>query len=225
VRVSSTNRGRERQPASFYPTHPKYVAPLLVWLEEHGYRFDTVYDPCAGEGHILQAAADRGYRTLARELREECEPALRAVAQHVEIGDALVLPVPDLPTGAVVSNNPFTLNLPLISRYRDCGVCASFLAPLNLLGGKERRPWWLQNRPAHQLTLDSRPAFMAVCKGRKTATQKVRACDRTYPLGTRGACECGGLIGDGTDSCNYAWLVYSREPRAAPPLDWLEVRP
>lgn len=74
--MSSTNRGGQRSEADNYPTPPWCVHRFLERLE---LPTDGVwFEPCAGEGAIIQAAADMGVKPywVANELRPEARPLL-----------------------------------------------------------------------------------------------------------------------------------------------------
>jgi len=221
--VSATNRGSKRQEADYYPTPAWATEALLGWSRRaYGPDFE-VLDPCAGDGAILRVAKARGFVVRrAIEIRPEMAPALHEVATSVTIGDALRLPkVSGVCIDWVITNPPYSLAREFIEAWRPLAHLAAFLLRLNFFGSKGRSAWLRgAGRPAHVLVLDRRPAFVAVCKGAKT----IKGCGATYPLGTKGRCECGGSIADGTDSTEYAWFVWEREDVEHTKLDILEVK-
>ena len=208
--MSSTNRGAKRIEADFYPT-PAWCTRALLSVLKLDFN-SIVLDPCAGDGAILKVASSELNVVCAAELREECREPLKAIChQNVEICDALG-PGSRLwpPLAAVITNPPFSL----FERFIDAYVherkppVAAFLLRINALGGQDRAAWWHGREPSAILVMPRRPAFVAVCKG--VSKLKKKGCGASFPIGTRGLCGCGGTIGDGTDSCEYAWFVFDR---------------
>lgn len=230
--MSATNRGTVRREADYYPTDPRETAKVYHWLRRHDYvdRRSAVIDPCAGEGAILRALREQGHEGFLRglELRVECEPELAKV-DRVGLGCELRVGVDSLNPNrgpadrawryeTVITNPPFSLAREFVDAWAKPSSLAAMLLPLSLLGSEERAEWWTTVRPAHVLVLSQRPSFVAVCKGRAG----VKGCGKTYPKGSRGTCECGGKIADGTDAMTYAWFVWAARPRpGVPALDWI----
>lgn len=236
--MSSTNRGAERSDADFYPTPPPPTRAFLRWMRASGLNPSLVVDPCAGDGAILRVVAADGYRVGGLELREECRTALDAVVPGGALyGDALAPcgEVAELrnvlryvPGAVIVTNPPYGKAREFIETWAPCVDWSAWLLRLNFYGSKKRSKWLRgKGRPSNVLSLDDRVAFCAVCKGiaKKAGSARVKGCGRSYPLGTKGRCVCGGTIGDGTDSCEYAWFVFpGRGARAlTTQLDLLEV--
>lgn len=227
--MSATGRGAVRVTSDYYPTPDAATDALLAWAERTGLLDDVmrVVDPCAGDGAILRRVKHRyAMAVVAVELREECRFELEmSGVGSIHIGDALDRSNPEVRHAvrqsytAVVTNPPFSLAREFVEHYRDAGQFAAFLLRLPFLGSQARAPWWVANPPAHVLVLPERPAFVAVCKGR--SKPKAKGCGRSYPLGTRGACACGGAIGDGTDNTEYAWFVWrGHTGRGQTCIDW-----
>lgn len=230
--MSATNRGTARREADYYPTDPRETAKVYHWLRRYDYvdRETPIVDPCAGEGAILKALRVQGHQGFLRglELRTECAAELIKVQRagldcDLRVGcDSL-----DLKRNTtdrlwqdetVITNPPFGLAREFVDAWAKPAMLAAMLLPLSLLGSEERAEWWPTVRPAHVLVLSQRPSFVAVCKGGDGA----KGCGKTYPKGTRGTCECGGKIADGTDAMTYAWFVWTQLPRrTVPALDWI----
>lgn len=116
----------------------------------------------------------------------------------------------------VVTNPPFGIAQRVIEKV--LALCdradvssdhfeAWFLLRVGFLGTGERSEFLRRNMPSNILVLSDRPKFVSVCKG--AATQD--ACGRTYPLGHAERCECGGTVGKGSDSSEYAWVCWRRK--------------
>lgn len=220
--MSSTNRGAARRPADYYPTPAWAVRALLRALDlPFG---ASVLDPCAGDGAILRVA--RGMieaRCVAIELEERHRGPLQVVCDGaVHIADALDFPEMASIAGVrpvVITNPPFSLMREFIGRWA-VNRMAAFLLPSSYFRGQKHASWWQGKEPGRLLQLPRRPAFVAVCKGLSaTKTRKrQKGCGRSYPLGLRGVCECGGNISDGTDSQDYVWALWGFD---GPPIQVL----
>ena len=212
--MSSTNRGAERRIEDFYPTPPDVTEAAFIWLKSRGFleRVSRVVDPCAGDGAILRIAGAYGYACEAVELRGECAELLSRYS--CTIGDALgpdTAPVRSMVAhngrssqAAVLTNPPFEHAAEFIATWAPLVDWSAWLLPLSRLGFMQ------PIQPSRVGILDWRPSFMATCKGiaKTKSREKVKGCKRNYPKGTRGHCVCGGTIGDGTDSKDYAWFLY-----------------
>lgn len=234
--MSSTNRGAERRPADNYPSPPWIVRAVYTWLLRYGYVTPEtpIVDPCAGDGAVLHELRRLGHVGYQRaiELRPECVSDLVTLPglRHVHCpADALTSELRPWPNEVTITNPPFSSAQGFVEIWTPAPseptpAVVAMLLPTGFLGGGGRATWWPRHRPAHLLLLSDRPAFVAVCKGKSATatTSAAKGCGRPYPLGTKGRCECGGSIGDGTDSCTYAWTIWARETRpCAPAFDWL----
>lgn len=224
--MSSTNRGAIRVPKDAYLT-PAWCVRALLRTGVFPLDNLSVLDPCAGEGNILRVCRDEYSATCqAIEIREECRPALREICgPHVFIADALADQFSFGLDPVVITNPPYSLTHQFIAEWALDGP-AAFLLPSSYFRGQKRAEWWQGKEPTRLIQLPRRPAFVAVCKGlSKTSTRpRVKGCGLSYPIGTRGVCECGGNIGDGTDSQDYVWACWGVEPGPRPiqvvPMEW-----
>lgn len=186
--MSSTNRGNERSPADNYPTPTFCIDRLLEAVSLPG---GVWYEPCAGEGAIIQAVNDRrsdvqwraveyrqaGHEELCRRL-----PGVVAVC-----GDALD-PYPflsEFPLGqpqVVITNPPFSIAFELLQHLmrEHPEAHIAFLLRINFWGSKKRHDFFTKY-PPDTYVLPNRPSF----KGAGT-----------------------------TDSIEYAWFVWPPSPRA-----------
>lgn len=192
--------------------------PMLRHIEREAWHPDgaTLLDPCAGDGAICRAVRQQSpWVPECIELNEAHRTPLARACGYAEadvrIMDGLTYRgrLSNSAVG-VLTNTPFSGFEHWIARWAPGRSFAAFLLRINALGGQARADWWRKYRPAALCVLPKRVAFVAVCKGKpKTkASQRVKGCGRSYPIGTGGTCECGGQIADGTDSCEYAWFTY-----------------
>lgn len=223
--MSATNRGAERVPNDFYVTPGWCVRALgraVPYMTQAGLEY---CDPAAGDGAILKELVGG---TAAVEIRDEMLQSLSRACDTALIADALgdderVVDLRSDRLLTVVTNPPFSLAKDFIEKWAG-GRRAAFLLRLNFLGGQGMADWWQRWRPAQIHVLPRRPVFVAVCRGlSKTKTrQQVKGCGKSFPAGTRGKCDCGGTIGDGTDATEYAWFLWGvpAEPLSVVPLEY-----
>lgn len=236
--MSATNRGTERRDADYYPTPPPPIRALVRWLRARPEMEPAlVVDPFAGNGALVRVVRDAGLRVGAMELRAECRADLEAVvpggpvigdALEGAAGDALRRRLLCVPHAAGWTNPPFSRARQCITTWAPVFTWSAWLLRLAFYSSESRGAWLRgPDRPAYVLALDKRVQFVAVCKGlSRTKTRKrQKGCGRTYELGTRGTCVCGGVIQDGSDATEYAWFVFWGRGRRASStvLDLLEV--
>ena len=195
--MSSTNRGGKRSEADWYSTPPWCTHRLLEKCDLPG---GIWYEPCAGEGAIIQAVklslvqpggCDAGMshtpvKWYANELREDAEPLLKkwVSPELTTFGDyldeALKTP-PSEEVRVVITNPPFRIAYEVLQRslagFPNAHV--ALLLRLNFWGSVKRRRF-LATFPADTYVMPNRPDF----------------------------------IGHGkTDSPEYAWFVWPPSPR------------
>lgn len=188
--MSATGRAAGRIAGDFYGTPRPYVLALLPELFPRGPDvWSTIHDPCAGDGAILSAMIEAGFRSSALS-GGEIDPVLRmfCAAETTVIptlGDYLAGP-PSPPSGGpdmIVTNPPYSLALPFaeraLSHVRPGGVVAFFLR-LGFLAALERSEFH-EKHPARILICNPRPSFARFIKGGKVTT---------------------------TDASEYAWFVW-----------------
>lgn len=219
--MSSTNRGAIRADADFYPTPPPPVRLFLSWVDRGLVpRPRLIVDPCAGNGSLIRTVREHGYQVGAMELQPDFRPELDAVVPGGAVygdalgsaaGEALRRAVERTEDVAVLTNPPFSKAREFIDAWAPVVTWSAWLLRLNFYAGKKKHRWLtVDRRPSHVLSLAERVAFVAVCKGVTKAKDREarKGCGLAYALGTRGKCECGGTIADGTDSIEYAFLVF-----------------
>jgi hypothetical protein len=213
--MSATNRGSERQPDDYYTTPSWAVAAILPHLGlgggekfANGCTVPTVLDPACGNGALLKAAqlhwgprcycagidiADRGWPgTIVRDaLSDEPWPKAKLI----------------------LANPPFSLAMEFLKRsLREVaeGGDVAFLLRIAWLAGQERAKFHKAHR-SDVFVLPRRPSFTEHLRWHdvrcnmlfapKKPGGKQAQCDREF--GHDGQC-----MTIGTDSADYAWLVF-----------------
>lgn len=162
--MSSTNRGKQRAEADFYPTPHWCVDRLLqklklpsgLWLE-----------PGAGNGDIIRAvsATRTDINWAASELRPECAQVLRRAAPDivVRIGNFLGQEAADFElTGekfdVAIGNPPFRHAIAFVRHALTMADHVVLLLRLNFLGSQERADFMRETGPDIYI-LPDRPSF------------------------------------------------------------------
>ena len=166
--MSSTNRGSERLIADNYPTPHWCVHRLLDRVRVLRPHL-RMWEPCAGEGAIVDAVSLWGMKTHAAaptwavtELREECEAALKTkpFVTEVVVGDVLTTAVPEAVDWAI-TNPPFYFSFEilqhLLNSLPDSHV--TLLQKLNWLGTPMRSAFFSE-QPPDVYVLPNRVSFM-----------------------------------------------------------------
>jgi hypothetical protein len=186
--MSATGRGAVREKDDFYET-PAWCTSLILdaLTAELGISpmVDTVLDPFAGRGAILDVATARRFRTIGIEIDADrssaCESKPRESKPHcVRCADALSETLrwvhPDDGNVVIVTNPPYRLAMQCVDRAikEARGSIVAMLLRLNWLAS-QRRAAWHRAHPSHVYVLPRRPSFTE----------------------------------DGhTDACEYAWFVW-----------------
>lgn len=66
IALYSHGSTQDRNPADDYPTPAGFIHPLMDWLNLE--TSNTLWDPCAGGGHLVKVLRDRGYTAQANDL-------------------------------------------------------------------------------------------------------------------------------------------------------------
>ncbi len=200
--MSATHRTKEQKAAStdFYAT-PKWAVEAI--MSPAGLHGDYIFDPCAGNGAILEAFAENNapdHALAGIELDEKLVDGFKVphLAKNVTVRDALS-PESWGVRQHVVMNPPFQLAEAFIRRaLKEVAPQQNVVALLRLgfLEGLARMPLHLEY-PSNIFILPRRPSF----------------------------------TGSGTDASAYAWFVWGNyvggqwsilevPERAARPVDW-----
>jgi len=184
--MSSTKRGGQRTPADAYPTPPWCVHRLLdrVTLPS-----GLWYEPCAGDGAIVQVVNSRlpNVAWALNELRSEMDETLRRLEPMapVSVGDILDPETPLPPrdkTVCIITNPPYRIAWELLHKMlREFpNSYIVLLLRVNFIASKGRHGFMSQYMP-DVYVLPNRPGFKAWGK---------------------------------TDSPEYGWFVWKPWPRA-----------
>ena len=137
--MSATNRGRERNPRDFYRTPAWCTEALLNYVE----LLPEVFDPCCGDGAILEVLKDEGHKVYGLELdAASAMEASQIIGAPVAVGDYLDEGRGHPPHCDVVMNPPYRQAADFIRTALDRSgprqkVCA--LLRLNFLGSSRKR--------------------------------------------------------------------------------------
>ena len=212
--MSATGRAGSRVEKDNYPTPYWAIAALLDALGQK-VTGQVVLDPCCGDGRVLFMATQYGASAVVGVEVREGAAAEAQVHGAVLHGDALQLArAGQLPEYTMAATNPpFSLAEEFIQEIAlKCRQSTYWLLPLSFLASQTRSRWLKHNMPRSVLVFPARPSFIAVCKGRDAHVEErrdaVKPCGRKYQKGTKGLCECGGVIADGVDATEYAWFEW-----------------
>lgn len=153
--MSATNRGYIRHKDDFYRT-PKWATHRLLdimpWVKAY-------WDPCCGDGRILDAIAEHGRGSMARLSGGDI---VNRGSAHV-FREESVLHLAPLPPGtAIITNPPYAIAQEVIEHCITVpGVrYAAFLLRLNFLGGKrDSSPAFRVSNMPLLAVLPDRPTF------------------------------------------------------------------
>jgi len=163
--MSSTKRGGQRSESDNYPTPPwcvyRFVERLPLPTE------GIWYEPCAGEGAIIQACADKVISPYwwANELRPETETFLKRVNKRGRnnIGDILDPATPLPPrrdVSVVITNPPYRIAWELLHKmlreFPDAHI--ALLLRVNFYASKGRHGFMSEYAPDIYV-LPNRPGF------------------------------------------------------------------
>lgn len=186
--MSSTNRGQARVSNDRYLTPAAPIDALLGVMHYSPLRH--FHEPCKGAGAIYDRI--RCLRKSYCEIAEGIDYLTHAPHSRYDL---------------IITNPPFSLALEFLQKSLQEADTVVYLLRLNFLGSQERRAFWQANRPTHVLALSQRPCFVWVCKGKGGG----KGCGSSYlPESTRVCACCGGRVGPGTDSIDYAWFAWDR---------------
>jgi hypothetical protein len=192
--MSSTGRGRDRNPHDFYRT-PAWCTRLIM-THPHSpllgsHPGDRWLDPCAGDGAIIKAVGslDPSISFDAVEIREEAWASLRALPNIARFNmgvDYLTRPHSGDPYDACVMNPPYSMAEAFVRKARDEAEIVCALLRVAWLSSQGRRDW-LALDPPDVFIMPNRPSF----------------------------------TGKGTDSADYAWMCWPSQIVGAGSIHWL----
>lgn len=177
--MSATNRGAIRKESDFYATPLETVYTFLDNYDGIS-ELDTILEPSAGNGNIIRALRNRGYKNRidATELREEERFNLVGWADRVGIFDFLTEDITDK-YDVIIGNPPYNLAQEFIEKSLTLlkpGGRLIFLLRTNFLESKKRFSFWQKNALRGLYVLSCRPSF----------------------------------TGKGTDATSYSWFIWEK---------------
>ena len=178
--MSATNRGNKRIESDFYATPYEAIETLLRNYEVAEYG-DAILEPAAGNGIIIKALRDAGYKKNfihAVEIRAEEKENLNAVADSVEINSFFDVD-PTIHFDVIIGNPPYSQAQEFIDKSLQLlnpGGRLIFLLRTNFLESKKRFEWWQDKPPTRLYVLSKRPSF----------------------------------TGKGTDATSYSWFIWEK---------------
>lgn len=154
--MSSTNRGRARKRADFYPTPPWCVRRLLDAVDLRGGRW---LEPTAGRGDLMAAvrAGRDDISWTGVELHAARAKQLAAIANVVVVGDIRKVDL-EPHYDVALSNPPFSIWQDVVARVMPVAETVVMLLRLDVLGSAERATWWHEH-PADVFVMPDRPSF------------------------------------------------------------------
>lgn len=177
--MSATNRGSKRIESDYYATPPEAIRTLLKNYRI-AYAGDTILEPAAGNGAIINELIHFGYTNNihAIEIREEEKENLLRVADSVGIGDFLKMDLSNT-YDVIIGNPPYSQAQEFINKslaYLKPGGRLIFLLRTNFLESQKRFKWWQDKPPTRLYVLSKRPSF----------------------------------TGKGTDATSYSWFIWEK---------------
>lgn len=192
--MSATNRGSKRKESDFYATPLDTVYALLDNYDgiKEG---DIILEPSAGNGNIIQALRDRGYKNFieAVELREDETTNLMNISSEVSICDFLTDYNATCKYDVIIGNPPYSLAQEFIDKCLDLlapGGRLIFLLRTGFLESDKRFEWWQDKTPNGLYVLHKRPSF----------------------------------TGKGTDATSYSWFIWEKSRIVNEFLRYQEIR-
>lgn len=191
--MSATNRGTKRIESDYYAT-PIDAVYKLIYNYEIAVPFDAILEPSAGNGIIIEALREAGYKNHihAIEIRGEEKENLNRFADTVEINNFLDAD-PAIQYDVIIGNPPYSLAQEFIDKALQIlkpGGRLIFLLRTNFLESKKRFEWWQDKPPTRLYVLSKRPSF----------------------------------TGKGTDATSYSWFIWEKSRYADQFIKQQEIR-
>ena len=177
IKISATNRGSKRVESDFYSTPHGCIDDFL---NNHKLQHGDILEPSAGNGNIVKAIRDKGYKNhiTSLELRREERGMLNKYSDKVIIDDFLTWKAGKR-YKTIIGNPPYSLALDFIKKSLDLldddGELI-FLLRTALLESKKRYNFWQKNPVNKLYVVSNRPSF----------------------------------TGKGSDATSYSWFVWKK---------------
>jgi hypothetical protein len=141
-----------RRELDFYETPPHYIAALLGEVNVFG----TVFEPCVGEGAIADALrkVPAVGRICTNDIDQEWVADTHVDAREVDAWLGWIKPF-----DWVVTNPPFSDELPILEQALDYAPNVAFLARLSFLEPTEEREYFLEQHAPDQIIVLPRYSF------------------------------------------------------------------
>ena len=167
--MSATGRGRERNARDFYRT-PRWCVEALLECEPIA---PPYFDPCCGDGAILEVLAEYG-PSAGLDIHEPSAALCLSRGLGVGCGDYLAHDYSEIPRGSTVMNPPYRKAAEFIRQAiseRSRGGKVAALLRLNFLGSSRKRIDLVGPGSCLRsvLVLSKRPSFTG--DGRTDATE------------------------------------------------------
>jgi predicted RNA methylase len=211
--LSATGRGSARFSRDFYET-PVGLTRAIVKVLANIAPFDSVLDPCCGNGNILEAALSMVLKLRVYGLEIDpihatfAEVSLKRVCGQVESADALSLDCVWPKADVCIMNPPYSHIMQFVERaLREVPRVACF-ASLTFLASKRRVEFW-RKHPADVYVVSPRPSFIQSIKCKKQCGYAdILALDCSRPSKCP---KCGlGVSVSTSDASEYMWCVWDR---------------
>lgn len=169
--MSATNRGHQRSEADNYPTPPEPIRELLKRVHVGEWAFD----PCCGEGALLQVIGDEcpGVDLIGTDIREEAIRNTRIThPAHLKHADVLwprhsftgFARLTEDRRGSIITNPPFRYAHALLTKLLDeapMNTLIAFLLRTNWINVQERKSIIEKHGYPFEIRLTRRPKFIA----------------------------------------------------------------
>lgn len=210
--MSATGRGTNRDPKDFYPTDRNSVRAILPHLP----RDSSFWEPCAGDGRIIQMLRESGRDANGCDLFPQDTP-------YYPKGGSIDYLKDYSPRDFVLTNPPFSVAFEMAQHAFRHALEFMFLLRLSFLESEERGDWFEQHEPSGLWVLKKRPSFVisVTCKtplkidDPKMASVFVVPCKHNWILPIESerpkVCpKCGGskLAISTSDNSGYAWYYW-----------------
>lgn len=223
--MSATGRGTNRDPKDFYATPKPAFLPLIPHLP----RGVQYWEPCAGDGRLVQMLRDAGHEnSYGSDLFPQSEDGALYLPQSVDyLKDTAQ-------RDFVLTNPPFSVAFEMAQHAMNHSREFMFLLRLSFLESDERGDWLTANEPAGLWVLRKRPSFVmsVTCKSVVPAewvkdptsqyggySKAPYSCKHNWLLPIESerpkVCQkCGGdkLSISTSDNSGYAWFYWGKRP-------------
>lgn len=130
-----------RHPQDFYPTPANIIEALLSRLDWEG----RVWEPCAGDGRLVEALEKRGFETVSGDIQSGQD--------FFSIQSACA--------DTLITNPPFKVIRPFIDRAFDIGVQRmALVCPERLWACQKGYEQWVRHKPSRFVNLTWREDYL-----------------------------------------------------------------